>query len=116
MERPDGGRRSQRKGAAEREFGGAPPEWSPAGIARTVVPDMREHPLIVFTVLDAFPHQRLEPRDTPTLARLAEEGGQAPDGGRAVVAVGDQNLIHVCGATAADAHWPPKGELPEAPP
>ena len=136
---------------------------------------MSDHPLVVFAVLDAFPHQRVRPDHTPTLARLAEEGGQAADGGRAVlsastypnhasfvtgtepaahriftskalhegafrpaqevgpatptlfdrcrdasrravVAVGDQNLIHVCGATAADAHWPPSGELPEAAP
>ena len=136
---------------------------------------MREHPLIVFAVLDAFPHQRLEPADLPTLASLASEGGQAATGGRAVLsastypnhasfvtgaaparhgiltskalhegafrpaqevgpavptlfdwcraanrravaAVGDQNLIHVCGATAADAHWPPNGELPESAP
>ncbi len=136
---------------------------------------MRDRPLIVFAVLDAFPHHILTSDDTPTLARLAAEGAQATTGGRAVlsastypnhasfvtgtppsghriftsralhegafrpaqevgpatptlfdrcreagrravVAVGDQNLIHVCGAEAADAHWPPKGELPEAAP
>lgn len=133
---------------------------------------MRAHPLVVFAVLDAFPHCRLNSSMTPTLAALAEEGGQAPEGGRAVLsastypnhatfvtgvapaehriftsralhqgtfrpaqevgpavptlfercrsagrralaAVGDQNLIGVCGAGAADAHWPPGGMLPK---
>ena len=29
---------------------------------------------------------------------------------------GDQNLVGVCGARSADAHWPPEGVLPEAAP
>lgn len=32
---------------------------------------------------------------------------------RAVGVFGDQNLVHICGATRADSHWPPDGELPE---
>lgn len=32
---------------------------------------------------------------------------------RAVAVTGDQNLIGVCGAQHADAHWPPDGVLPE---
>ncbi len=32
---------------------------------------------------------------------------------RAVGVFGDQNLVHVCGALAADDHWPPQGALPE---
>lgn len=32
---------------------------------------------------------------------------------RAVAVFGDQYLIGVCGALAADAHWPPDGRLPE---
>jgi hypothetical protein len=35
--------------------------------------------------------------------------------GRSSAAVlGDQHLVGVMGATAADAHWPPDGELPES--
>ena len=45
---------------------------------------MREHPIVVFAVLDAFPHQALDPAALPTLSQLAAEGAQAPDGGRAV--------------------------------
>ena len=35
---------------------------------------------------------------------------------RSIALVGDQNLIGVCGASLADAHWPPGGELPDAAP
>ena len=35
---------------------------------------------------------------------------------RSIAALGDQNLVGVCGASAADAHWPPRGELPESAP
>lgn len=35
---------------------------------------------------------------------------------RAVGLFGDQNLVHVCGATTAAAHWPPDGALPEGAP
>ena len=35
---------------------------------------------------------------------------------RAIAAVGDQNLVGVCGASVADAHWPPRGELPDSAP
>jgi hypothetical protein len=148
--------------------------WFSLRIARTVGA-MRDRPLVIFAVLDAFPHHRLNADDTPTLAALAAEGGQAAAGGRAVLsastypnhasfitgappsahriltskalhegafrpahevgpatptlfdrcrdagrravlATGDQNLIHVCGGTAADAHWPPNGTLPETAP
>ena len=33
---------------------------------------------------------------------------------RAVGLFGDQNLVHVCGALEADAHWPPQGQLPDS--
>ena len=35
---------------------------------------------------------------------------------RAVGLFGDQNLVQVCGALAADAHWPPQGVMPEGTP
>ncbi|MEE3326020.1 MAG: alkaline phosphatase family protein [Myxococcota bacterium] len=35
---------------------------------------------------------------------------------RSIALVGDQNLIGVCGASKADAHWPPGGELPDSAP
>ena len=37
-------------------------------------------------------------------------------GRRAIAVTGDQNLIGVCGARSAEAHWPPGGELPETAP
>jgi len=129
-------------------------------------------PRVVFAILDAFPHRHVSAALTPVLWRLAEEGGRAPNGGRAVLTAstypnhasfvtgaqpeqhgivtsrawvegemrpaqevgpsgptlfddcraaglrsvglfGDQNLVPVCGALAADAHWPPRGVLPE---
>jgi hypothetical protein len=133
-------------------------------------------PFVVFAVLDALPCDWLTPDGTPTLWSLAEGGGAAREGGRAVLcastypnhasfvtgvepdvhriftsralrddggtppaqdvgpraatlfdrcrsasrralaAVGDQNLIGVCGGEAADRHWPPRGELPEGTP
>lgn len=35
---------------------------------------------------------------------------------RAIALVGDQNLIGVCGASRAESHWPPGGELPASAP
>lgn len=129
-------------------------------------------PRVVFVILDAFPHAAVSRARTPFVAALAEEGGRAPRGGRAVLTAstypnhasfltgvgpehhgivtsraltdeglrpaqevgpmaptlfddcraaglrsvgvfGDQNLVHVCGALAADAHWPPRGVLPD---
>ncbi len=45
---------------------------------------------------------------SPTLFDACRSAGR-----RAVAAFGDQNLVGVCGARSADAHWPPEGELPE---
>ena len=45
---------------------------------------------------------------TPTLFDDCKAAGI-----RSVAAVGDQNLVGVCRATQADAHWPPAGKLPE---
>jgi arylsulfatase A-like enzyme len=41
---------------------------------------------VVLAILDAFPHDHVGPGLTPTLWALAQEGGRAPDGGRAVLA------------------------------
>ena len=132
-------------------------------------------PRVVFAILDAFPYDLVSRAHAPVLAALAEEGGRARDGGRAVLTAstypnhasfvtgvapdahriltsraledgvwrpaqevgpaartlfdecrdaglrsvgvfGDQNLVHVCGATEADAHWPPQGALPDGTP
>jgi len=35
---------------------------------------------------------------------------------RAIALLGDQNLVGVCGASEADAHWPPNGVLPDSAP
>ncbi len=42
-------------------------------------------PLVALVVLDAFPHQLLDPRTTPTLCRLAGSGGSSPGGGLGVL-------------------------------
>ncbi len=47
----------------------------------------------------------------PRTATLFDDCRRA--GRRAVAAFGDQNLVGVCGAERADAHWPPEGVLPE---
>lgn len=39
----------------------------------------------VLLVLDGLPHRQVTPRVTPNLLRLAEHGGMAPNGGRAVL-------------------------------
>lgn len=129
-------------------------------------------PRVVLAILDAFPHRHVSREGTPVLWRLAETGGRARNGGRAVLTAstypnhasfvtgldpeqhgivtsrawvegalrpaqevgpvgttlfddcrraglrsvgvfGDQNLVPVCGALVADAHWPPKGVLPD---
>ena len=41
---------------------------------------------ILFGVLDAFPHDQINAENTPTLWSLAQEGGWAPGGGRAILA------------------------------
>lgn len=54
----------------------------------------------------------------------AEAGPAAPtlfeacraEGRTTAAAVGDQNLIGVCGAALADEHWPPAGVVPEGTP
>jgi hypothetical protein len=46
----------------------------------------------------------------PSARTLFEDCHDA--GLRAVGAFGDQNLVHVCGASKAAAHWPPGGVLP----
>jgi len=56
-----------------------------------------------------------------TLRPAQEVGPTAPTlfddcraaGLRSIGVFGDQNLVPVCGALAADAHWPPQGRLPE---
>ncbi len=53
------------------------------------------------------PAQEVGPA-TPTLFDHCRSGGL-----RAVGLFGDQNLVGVCGARAADRHWPPDGVLPE---
>ncbi len=129
-------------------------------------------PRVAFVILDAFPFRGVDEKQTPSLARLREQGGWAREGGRAelsastypnhatfvtgaapidhgvltsmvlvdggfqsaqevgprgptlftrcreagrrsVAVFGDQNLVGVCGAQQADAHWPPGGVLPE---
>lgn len=45
----------------------------------------RARPLVVFTVLDAFPNRHLGPACSPTLYRLATEGGWAREGATAVM-------------------------------
>lgn len=47
----------------------------------------------------------------PRAATLFDDCRRA--GRRSVGVFGDQNLVGVCGATAADAHWPPGGVLPD---
>jgi hypothetical protein len=47
----------------------------------------------------------------PTAPTLFDDCRAA--GLRSVGLFGDQNLVHVCGALSADAHWPPEGVLPE---
>lgn len=127
---------------------------------------------VALVILDAFPHGPPTRELTPALYSLAQSGGWAPAGGRAVLSAstypnhatfltgvdpiahgiltshalvedgfrpaqevgpgaptlfeacreadrravgvfGDQNLVGVCGARAADAHWPPDGVLAE---
>jgi hypothetical protein len=59
-------------------------------------------------VEDAFvPAQEVGPQ-APTLFERCRDAGR-----RSIAALGDQNLVGVCGAHAADAHWPPEGALPE---
>lgn len=41
---------------------------------------------VVLAILDAFPHDYVGSESTPTLWSLVQEGGRAPDGGRAVLA------------------------------
>ena len=126
----------------------------------------------VFLVLDSQPNRWVDGETTPHLSALAEEGGRALEGGRAVLStatypnhasfatgslpaahgictndvwdgerfvgsetlgprtqtlfaaarasgvssaavLGDQKLVGVMGAEAADRHWPPRGVLPE---
>lgn len=47
----------------------------------------------------------------PTAQTLFDDCREA--GRRAVAVFGDQNLVGVCGAREADAHWPPGGVLPD---
>lgn len=54
--------------------------------------------------------ERVGPR-VPTVFDAA-----AALGCRSAVVVGDQNLVGVCGARAAEEHWPPDGVLPEGTP
>ncbi|MFP6641574.1 MAG: alkaline phosphatase family protein [Myxococcota bacterium] len=57
----------------------------------------------------------VEARETgPATGTLFDDCHEA--GLRAIAATGDQNLIGVCGAQVAEAHWPPGGELPEGTP
>jgi hypothetical protein len=53
------------------------------------------------------PSSRIGPRTRTLFDACGAEGRSA------VAVVGDQNLIGVCGAEAADAHWPPGGQIPE---
>ncbi len=50
----------------------------------------------------------------PASTTLFEECRAA--GRRSIAGFGDQNLVGVCGAEVADAHWPPGGVLPDAAP
>ena len=52
-------------------------------------------------------------REVPLAAPTLFEDCRASDL-RAVGLFGDQNLVHVCGALKADAHWPPQGQLPDS--
>jgi hypothetical protein len=47
----------------------------------------------------------------PATSTLFQECRAA--GKRSIGVFGDQNLVGVCGASEADAHWPPRGVLPQ---
>jgi hypothetical protein len=53
------------------------------------------------------PAQEVGPA-APTLFDVCQQAGR-----RAVGVFGDQNLVGVCGARSAAAHWPPDGVLPD---
>ncbi|MDG2050301.1 MAG: alkaline phosphatase family protein [Myxococcota bacterium] len=52
-------------------------------------------------------------REVPLAARTLFEDCRVANL-RSVGLFGDQNLVQVCGALKADAHWPPQGQLPDS--
>jgi predicted AlkP superfamily pyrophosphatase or phosphodiesterase len=99
--------------------GGRAPDGGRAVLAASTYPNHAtfvsgalpgEHGMFTNKVLvdgELQPAEQIGPA-VPTLFDLCRDTGR-----RAIAAFGDQNLVGVCGAGAADTHWPPDGELPK---
>ena len=99
--------------------GGRAPEGGRAVLSASTYPnhatfvtgvDPREHGILTSNVRvegELRPAQEVGPA-APTLFDHCRSAGL-----RSAGVFGDQNLVGVCGARAADTHWPPQGVLPE---